>query len=115
MTSMVSGSNTRWDTVSTPVASLLSRSRRLSGRSSRGAPPVNSAVIVRTAMTPVRHNPPVVRLALALAAALAGLWGFFLAAAGYVFQPAQVGPDHGAWGAIAGLILLPVALFLGRE
>lgn len=55
----------------------------------------------------------ILRLALALIAALAGMWGFFLCAAGYVFQPAQVGPDHGAWGALGGLVLLPVALLLG--
>jgi hypothetical protein len=54
-----------------------------------------------------------VRLLVAGLFAVATSWGFFLAAAGFVFHPAQVGPDNGAWGAIGGLVCLAIAGNLG--
>lgn len=58
------------------------------------------------------HERSVARLVIATALALAGMWGFFLCAAGYVFQPAQVGPDHAAGGAIGGIVLFCVVMIL---
>jgi len=55
-------------------------------------------------------NQSPLRLVAATGLAFAGLWGFFLAAAAYVFQPAQVGPDHGGAGAIAGIVCLVLSL-----
>lgn len=109
MASTTTGSNTRIDRF--PHRAPLSGLR---GAPAQGTVAHRSTMIVRTDVTTSCHEPSVLRLTLALACALAGMWGFFLCAAGYVFQPAQVGPDHGAWGAIAGLILLPIALRLGR-
>jgi heme O synthase-like polyprenyltransferase len=62
----------------------------------------------------VRRGVQAVRLLVAGLFAIAGFWGFFLAAAAFVFQPAQVGPDHGAWGAIAGVVCLAAAAVLAH-